>query len=94
MNSLNVTSRVQPQDDVLFQDLSGEGVLLNLKTGVYFGLDRIGSHVWHLLRTPTTVGQIVDSLTDSYDVDRDRCLDDLCQLLVSMSEHGLINIQS
>ena len=42
-------SRVSVNDDVLFQELDGEGVLLNLKTGVYFGLDSVGARVWQLL---------------------------------------------
>lgn len=28
--------------DVVFRDLSGEGVLLNLATGTYFELDEVG----------------------------------------------------
>jgi hypothetical protein len=37
-------------DDVVFHDLQGELVLLNLKTGVYFGLDSVGTRIWHLIR--------------------------------------------
>jgi len=92
MDRASLTSRLQPCDDVLFQDLSGEGVLLNLKTGVYFGLDPVGTHVWRLLQAPTTVGQILDALTDAYDVGRDRCLDDLGKLLAAMADNSLILI--
>jgi len=37
----SLDSRIQINDDVLWQELQGEAVLLNLKTGVYFGLNPI-----------------------------------------------------
>jgi hypothetical protein len=40
MATLNSTLRVP--DDVLFRDLDGEAVILNLRTGTYFGLDEVG----------------------------------------------------
>jgi len=46
---LSVKSRVRINDDVLFQELQGERVLLNLKTGVYMGLDKVGTRVWQLM---------------------------------------------
>ena len=41
-----LTAEVRANDEVLFQELHGEGVLLNLKTGVYFGLDPVGARIW------------------------------------------------
>jgi len=32
-------------DDVLFRDLDGEAVILNLRTGTYFGLDEVGTRM-------------------------------------------------
>ena len=46
--SPTLESRIRINDDVLFQELHGEGVLLNLKTGVYFGLDPVGRRIWQL----------------------------------------------
>ena len=35
--------------DVAFRDLDGEAVLLNLATGTYFGLNEMGTRMWHLI---------------------------------------------
>ena len=43
---ISLNSRVRILDDVLFQELQGEAVLLNLKTGVYLGLDQLGTQIW------------------------------------------------
>lgn len=40
-----LTSRVRIKADVLFRELGGELVVLNLKTGVYFDLDATGTTI-------------------------------------------------
>jgi Coenzyme PQQ synthesis protein D (PqqD) len=89
----HVASRIQLHDDVLFQDLNGEAVLLNLKTGVYFGLDAVGSRVWRLLETHHVVSEVLDALIAEFDVARERCLEDLLALIANMEEHDLISLQ-
>jgi len=32
--------------DVVFRELDGEAVILNLETGTYFGLDTVGTRIW------------------------------------------------
>ena len=44
-----LASRIRPSDEVLFQELQDESVLLDLKSGVYFGLDIVGTRIWQLL---------------------------------------------
>ena len=40
-----LSSRMVVSGGVLFQEWHGEGVLLDLKTGVYVGLDEVGAGV-------------------------------------------------
>ena len=42
-------SRVEVSPSVIYRDVSGEVVLLNLQSGVYYGLDPVGSRMWQLL---------------------------------------------
>ena len=41
------TSLVVPED-VIFRELDGEAIILNLASGIYFGLDAIGTRMWAL----------------------------------------------
>ena len=41
----------QLSPDVLFQEVSGEMVLLDLNSEQYFGLDEIGARIWSLLES-------------------------------------------
>jgi hypothetical protein len=85
-------SRVAVNDDVLFQDLHGEGVLLNLKTGVYLGLDVVGARIWQLLENHSTLSDIRDALLAEYDVQEERCGEDLIALVAEMEKHGLVSL--
>lgn len=33
-------------------NLGGEAVILNLKTGVYHGLNQVGTQIWNLIQQP------------------------------------------
>ena len=41
--------RLRGPNDVIYRDLDGGAVILNLKTGTYFGLDTVGTRMWALI---------------------------------------------
>ena len=88
--TLSLASRVRIGTDVVFHDLQGEMVLLNLKTGVYFGLDPVGTRIWQLCQAPTSVRRILDALLDEYDVTEARCATDLLEFIRRLREHDLV----
>lgn len=73
-------------------DLEGETVLLNLETGIYHGLDGVGTRVWELVQEPRTVQAIRDALLAEYEVEPDVCLRDLLALLEQMRSAELIEV--
>jgi len=76
--------------DVLFQEVSGEAVLLDMASENYFGLDASGTRVWNLLNEGATLGAVLDALEQEYDVEHDVLLNDVGQLLEQLVEAGLI----
>ena len=89
---LSLTSRVRINDDVLFQELQGEAVLLNLKTGVYLGLDEVGTRVWQLMGQHEVLSGLLERMLQEYDVAEERCSQDLLDLVAKMEEQGLVTI--
>jgi Coenzyme PQQ synthesis protein D (PqqD) len=57
--------------DVLWYDLEGELVLLNIATGRYHGLDAIGGVIFRALAAHQSMPELVTSLTERYDVGAD-----------------------
>ncbi len=45
--AISCEARISP--DVLFRELAGEAVLLDLKSQRYFGLGEVGTRIWQLL---------------------------------------------
>jgi coenzyme PQQ synthesis protein D (PqqD) len=71
-------------------DLAGETVILNLKSGMYYGLDPVGTRIWNLIQEPRSVHDILGILLQEYDVEPERCEQDLLSLLQELAEEGVI----
>ena len=70
--------------DQVSADLAGESVILNLKDGVYYGLNAVGSRIWNLFQEPKCVSEIRDVLMTEYKVEPDQCERELLTLLEEM----------
>lgn len=73
--------------------VADETVILHLDEGVYYGLNAVGACIWKTIQLPCSVDQIVDAITTEFDVDRERCLTDVHELLVDLRKHGLITVK-
>lgn len=78
--------------DVVFRDLEGELVLLNLATGVYFGLDPVGTRIWGLIDGRRSAADIVEALTAEYEIDPRTCEADLGRFLESLRDNDLVDL--
>ena len=90
--ALSFTARITIPADVMFRQLGEEGVLLNLKTAYYFGLDEIGTRMWTALTTSDTIQVAFDSLLEEYDVTPEQLKHDLLELIAKLDEQHLITI--
>lgn len=71
-------------------ELNGEVAILNLRSTLYFGLNRVGATVWDALEEPKTASQLCQSVMDKFEVDETRCFADVIELLGKLEEAGLI----
>lgn len=73
-------------------DLGGEVAILDLKAGVYYGLDEVGARIWSLIQEPRRVDEVRDTLLEEYEVEPERCEHDLIALLQRLAEEGLVEV--
>lgn len=85
-------SVLRRSDDVLYQEVGGEAVLLDLASEQYFGLDPVGTRIWNLVDGTADLGRIHATLADEYDADPARIGDDLLALAQSLAEAGLVRV--
>ena len=90
---ISFTSRVVVPDTVLFRELDGEAVILNLDTESYLGLDPVGTRMWKVLTGQPSIQAAYDILLAEYDVTPETLRGDLERLLGQMLEHGLISLK-
>jgi hypothetical protein len=70
-----------------------EAALLNLKTGVYYGLDPMGAYIWQMLRAPISVRELEARMQQDYaDVNAEVVAHDLRVFLEQMLEAGLVEL--
>jgi hypothetical protein len=77
---------------VTFAELDDEGILLNVETGIYFGLDVIGTQIWKLLADGADEGAVYGQLLAEYEVEPDELRQDLSSFLGTLAYKDLIRI--
>ena len=77
-------------DAAVVRDLDGESVILNVQSGIYFGLDRIGTRIWQLIDELGDLDSIVRVMEEEYDAERDVLRADVEALIEALLEKRLI----
>jgi hypothetical protein len=91
--TISLDSIIAASPDQVSCLLGTEAAILNLKSGIYFGLEGVGATVWDLIAKPKLVNEILETLLERYEVDRERCQTDLFTLLAELDRRGLIEIK-
>lgn len=81
---------LRPSPNVVFRELEGEAVLLDLGSGRYFGLNAVGTRIWMLLEAGSTVLEAAASVVTEFDADADQVARDVEELVAELSARGLL----
>lgn len=93
MTNTSLPKRVKISDSVLFQEIGGEGVLLNMESEQYFGLDEIGARFWQILSENGDTSAALESLLAEYDVEPETLCRDLANLVDELKRENLLIVQ-
>lgn len=85
---------IQATPEQVSSDLNGEAVILDLKSGIYYGLNPVGAKIWTLVQEPKTVAQIREVLLEEYEVAPEICHRELIALLYQMEASGLVEVKN
>lgn len=92
MPPVSLDTSVAIPDDVIFRELDGEAIILNLATGTYFGLDEVGTRVWMLLTESSSLRRVIDVMTGEYDVESAELERDVIELVSQLTDKGLVRL--
>lgn len=86
--------RATPPNHVLFRELNGEAILLDLQKGHYYGLNEVGCDLWQLLTADPDVAKACAQLQAIYQVEPSQLEQDIAQLLADLHTAGLISLDN
>lgn len=92
MNMASLQARVSVPSRVLFRDLGGEAVLLEMDGGMYYGLNEVGTRIWQLLHEHDLLEPAFETLLGEYDVTAERLEADFLTFVESLATRRLLEI--
>ena len=85
-------NRFEAVKDHLYSEIKGEGVILSLKNGKYYGINSVGSSIWQAIQNPATLPEIETLVTREYDVDQKTCRQEVLKFLERMVNEELVEV--
>lgn len=90
MSVFILEQKVVPNRSVVSAKVDGEAVLLNIDTGIYFGLNAVGTCIWEFLVEGKCQDEILDQMVAEYDVERERLESDFTSFMDLLLENDLV----
>lgn len=92
MTPLHPETRLRVPDDVVFREVAGESMILHLGSGIYFGLDDVGTRTWQLLVERGSVAAAAAAMVDEFDADRATIEADVAALASALLAKHLLDV--
>jgi hypothetical protein len=90
---ISLRDGLRAAEQVLFRQLDDEAVLLDLKSGTYFGLNDTGARVWDLILEYGLLSDVLDALLKEYAVEPAVAERDLLALVSELIERRLVDVR-
>ena len=73
---------VTPNNELLITDLpGGEAAILDMESGIYYGLNAVGTRIWRLLAEAKKLTSIHELLAQEYPAESERLNNDICEFV-------------
>jgi hypothetical protein len=76
--------------DAVAKVISGETILMNITSGMYFSMDGAGTTIWQLLERGHSLEQVADAVSDQYGVAPGQVTSDVVRLTAELVDARLI----
>ena len=88
---MNLDTKLTVPPQVMSRLVGDETVLLDLASGIYFGLDGVGKKIWESVTDGQTLAQAAAIIVDEYDVEEARAQADVLEFASDLVERGLLS---
>ena len=87
---ISLADNCRVSNDVVFREVDGAGVILNIGTGIYFGLNETGTRVWNLIDQHSSLLKVFEVMAQEYDVPSETIQKDILQIVEQLCENRLL----
>ena len=94
MENITLPKTVKISNNVLFQQINNECVLLDMDSEQYYGLDDIGARMWQILSENSETEKALTQLLTEYDIDEKTLRQDLLNLITELGNVRLISVEN
>ena len=91
---MDLNQRITFADTVFAQEVDDEMVILDMESENYFGLDEVGTSIWHAMQEYGTLQEVFDALLEQYDVEPEILEKDLSDFVEKLLESGLVEVKA
>jgi hypothetical protein len=79
-------------ESVAAKVIDGEAIIMNLSSGMYYSMDKVGAHVWSLIEEARTLADIASTISGRYGVSREMAEADLERLVSELLAENLVRV--
>ena len=87
---MDLETKLSIPPQVMSRLVGDETVLLDLASGVYFGLDGVGKRIWESIADGDRLGQAAEVIVAEYEVDETQAQADVLAFASDLVERGLL----
>ena len=85
---LNARPTIPPQ--VMSRLVGDETVLLDLASGMYFGVDGVAKRIWELIAEGNNLSQTAATIVSEFEVDEKQAQADVLEFVAELVDRGLL----
>jgi hypothetical protein len=87
---MNLDTHLTVPPQVMSRLVGDETVLLDLASGIYFGLDGVGKKVWEAVTEGRSLGEAATAIVNDYEVDESQAQSDVIEFAGELVTRGLL----
>ena len=87
---MNLEMKMTIPEQVIFRQMGDEMVLLDLESGLYFGVDGVGQRIWETFAEGRNLEEAVAVVVAEYEVEEAQAQADVIAFVSDLVDRGLL----
>ena len=90
---ISLESKVKIKPDIVSRTVHKEEVLLDMNSGIYFGLNETGTQIWEHVKAGQSLTHASVALSKTYDLPAERANTEVLNLITQLYSKNLVEVR-